>query len=120
MSSRVRLRRVYDPPSTEDGARVLVDRIWPRGLSKQEAHLGLWLKEVAPSSGLRTWYGHAPERFEEFRDRYLDELTDDERGAALGRLRELLRDGTVTLLTSTRDVRHSHAAVLAALLDEPA
>ncbi|GAA3131504.1 DUF488 family protein [Planomonospora alba] len=119
MPSHVRLRRVYDAPSPEDGARVLVDRIWPRGLSKREARLDLWLKEVAPSTELRTWYGHAPERFDGFRDRYLGELAGDERRAALDRLRELRRDGTVTLLTATRDAGRSHAAVLAALLDEP-
>ncbi|WP_449063146.1 DUF488 domain-containing protein [Planomonospora algeriensis] len=120
MASHVRLRRVYDDPSPEDGTRVLVDRIWPRGLSKEAAALDGWLKEVAPSGELRTWYGHVPERFGEFRERYLGELAGPDRRAALERLRGLLRDGAVTLLTATRDAEHSHAAVLAELLRAPA
>jgi uncharacterized protein YeaO (DUF488 family) len=114
---RVRLRRVYDDPSPEDGARVLVDRIWPRGIAKSAARLDEWLKDVAPSTGLRGWYGHRPERFTEFRRRYLAELADPSRAAALERIRTLLRRGPVTLLTATRDVEHSHAAVLGELLD---
>jgi uncharacterized protein YeaO (DUF488 family) len=112
----VRLRRVYDDPSPEDGVRVLVDRIWPRGISKTAAKADEWLKDVAPSTELRSWYGHRPERFDGFRDRYLAELDDPHRAAALARLRTLRRQGTVTLLTATKDVEHSHAAVLVELL----
>ncbi|WP_344945889.1 DUF488 domain-containing protein [Sphaerisporangium flaviroseum] len=114
----VRLRRVYDDPSSEDGTRVLVDGLWPRGLSKADAHVDEWLKEVAPSHELRTWYGHDPARFEEFRRRYLSELEGDARRSAFERLRELLQQGPLTLLTATRDVEHSHAAILAGLLRE--
>jgi uncharacterized protein YeaO (DUF488 family) len=113
---QIRVRRVYDDPSPDDGARVLVDRIWPRGLRKDAAHLDDWMKDVAPSSELRTWYGHDPAKFPEFRRRYLAELNDDAPRAALARLRELAAAGPVTLLTATRDVEHSQAAVLAELL----
>jgi uncharacterized protein YeaO (DUF488 family) len=111
--SRIRVRRVYDDPEPADGARVLVDRIWPRGISKQAAQLREWAREVAPSTGLRRWYGHDPGKFEEFRRRYLAELDQPEPRAAVGRLRALAADGPVTLLTATKDVQHSQAAVLA-------
>ena len=113
----VRVRRVYDEPSAADGARVLVDRIWPRGLRKDAARLDDWARDVAPSNELRTWYGHDPARFSEFRQRYLGELVGSPQRAALGRLRALASSGRpVTLLTATRDVDHSQAAVLAQLL----
>ena len=115
----IRVRRVYDEASPADGARVLVDRIWPRGLRKDAARLDEWAKNVAPSTELRQWYGHDPARFGEFRRRYLDELTGSEQRAALGQLRALASAGTgkpLTLLTATRDVEHSQAAVLAQLL----
>ena len=83
----VRVRRVYEEPEEQDGARVLVDRIWPRGLSKEKAHLDEWCKDVAPSTELRTWYGHDPARFEEFGRRYRAELKDSERATALKHLR---------------------------------
>jgi uncharacterized protein YeaO (DUF488 family) len=116
MERQVRLRRVYDEPSSEDGARVLVDRVWPRGLSKAAVHLDEWVKDIAPSTPLRRWYGHRPERFAEFRDRYQAELRDARPAAALDHLRELARKRTVTLLTATRDVERSQAAVLSDLL----
>jgi len=113
----VRVRRVYDEPSAADGARVLVDRVWPRGLRKDAIRLDDWARDVAPSSELRTWYGHDPARFGEFRRRYLGELTGSAQRAALGRLRALAWSGKpLTLLTATRDVDHSQAAVLARLL----
>lgn len=115
---RVRVRRVYDGPDPGDGRRVLVDRIWPRGLSKEAAAVDEWLKAVAPSAELRRWYGHDPARYAEFRRRYGAELHDRERGEALAHLRELARQGPVTLLTATRDVPHSQAAVLAEHLRE--
>jgi uncharacterized protein YeaO (DUF488 family) len=108
----VRMRRVYDDPSPEDGARVLVDRIWPRGLAKATARIDEWVTTVAPSTGLRRWYGHDPDRFEEFRRRYQAELAEPERQAAVRHLRELARSGRLTLLTATRDIDHSQAAVL--------
>jgi uncharacterized protein YeaO (DUF488 family) len=109
----IRVRRVYDEPSPEDGTRVLVDRIWPRGLAKERAGIDEWAKAVAPSTELRRWYGHDPARFEEFRRRYQAELAEPERRAALRHLRELARSGRLTLVTATRDIDHSQAAVLA-------
>ena len=112
----VRVRRVYDEPSAADGSRVLVDRVWPRGLRKDALRLDDWIKDVAPSTELRTWYGHDPARFGEFRQRYLNELGGSAQRAALGRLRTLAAKGPLTLLTATRDVDHSQAEVLARLL----
>jgi uncharacterized protein YeaO (DUF488 family) len=112
----VQVKRVYDDPAARDGQRVLVDRIWPRGLAKDRAALDEWMKEVAPSTELRKWYGHDPERFAEFRRRYLGELKDPEHAEALARLRRLARRKRVTLLTATRDVEISAATVLASLL----
>jgi uncharacterized protein YeaO (DUF488 family) len=118
----VRVCRVYEEPSAADGIRVLVDRIWPRGLRKDAIRLDDWARDVAPSTELRTWYGHDPAKFEEFRRRYLGELTGGPQRAALGRLRALAaaRAEPLTLLTATRDVDHSQAAVLAQLLRQPA
>ena len=116
---KVRVRRAYDEPEPDDGARVLVDRLWPRGLSKAKAALDEWCKNVAPSGELRTWYNHDPDRFEEFSRRYRQELNDPERAEALAHLRELAREGPLTLLTATNRADISEAAVLAALL-EPA
>src|SRR2546421_10484741 len=120
-SPSIRVRRVYDQPEAADGARVLVDRIWPRGLRKDAVQLDDWAKDVAPSSELRTWYGHDPAKFDEFRQRYLGELSGSSQRAALGRLRTLAASGRpLTLLTATRDVDHSQAAVLARLLRQSA
>ena len=112
----VRFGRAYDPPSPEDGKRVLVDRVWPRGLSKDKAQLDEWCKTVAPSTELRKWYGHKPERFDEFTHRYTDELADEGRAGALNHLRELAQQDTVTLLTASKSVDISQAAVLVGLL----
>jgi uncharacterized protein YeaO (DUF488 family) len=109
----VRMRRIYDEPTRKDGTRVLVDRVWPRGLSKDAAHIDEWFKQVAPSTKLRKWYGHDAERFAEFTRRYLVELKDPERAEALARLRHLAREHTLTLLTATKDIEISQAAVLA-------
>jgi uncharacterized protein YeaO (DUF488 family) len=108
----VRMRRVYDDLSPDDGTRVLVDRIWPRGLAKATAEIDGWAKVVAPSAELRRWYGHDPSRFEEFRRRYQAELAEPERQGAVRHLRELARSGPLTLLTATKDIEHSQAAVL--------
>ena len=116
MSTGIRVRRVYDDPSPEDGARVLVDRVWPRGLRKDAARLDEWAKDVAPSTELRTWYHHDPAKFEEFRQRYTAELEQPGRREALGRLRALAVGKPVTLLTATKDLDLSQAAVLAGLL----
>ena len=117
----IRLKRAYETPTRADGSRILVERLWPRGLSKERAALDLWLKEVAPSPELRKWYGHDPAKFGEFRQRYLGEFAGGRQRAALGRLRALASGGPLTLLTATRDLDHSQAAVLARLLQvEPA
>jgi uncharacterized protein YeaO (DUF488 family) len=112
----VRIRRVYEAPEAEDGTRVLIDRVWPRGLSKEEAALDEWSKDVAPSTELRRWYGHDPEKFDEFRRRYRDELRDPEHRQALEHLREIAREGPVTLLTATKTLELAQAPVLAEVL----
>lgn len=120
MSARpaVRVRRVYREPDPEDGVRILVDRLWPRGVRKQDLGHDAWLKDAAPSGELRTWYGHRPERFEEFARRYREELKSGPQADALEQLREKGASRTVTLLTATRDVERSAAAVLAETLRE--
>lgn len=112
----VRVVRVYDPPGVDDGWRVLVDRLWPRGLRKEGVHLDEWCKDLAPSTELRKWYGHRPDRFEEFARRYQHELDDPDRSATLSRLGGLARRQQVTLLTATKDVALSGALVLAKVL----
>ncbi|GAA3036037.1 uncharacterized protein YeaO (DUF488 family) [Streptomyces olivoverticillatus] len=108
----VRVRRVYDAAQRDDGSRVLVDRIWPRGLGKDAAALDEWCKDVAPSTELRKWYGHDPAKFEEFGRRYRAELRDAEHTEALRHLRELAGQRPLTLLTATKDSDISAAAVL--------
>lgn len=115
---RVALKRAYEVPEPQDGIRVLVDRLWPRGASKERAHIDLWLKEVAPSDALRRWYGHDPSRFVEFRRRFQAELAAGEGHAGIERLRELSRKGPVTLVFAARDVEHSNATILRDLLQE--
>ena len=112
----VRVRRAYDAPEPDDGTRVLVDRVWPRGLTKSALGADEWCKQVAPSTELRRWYAHDPERFAEFTRRYQTELTQPEQATALAHLRELTRQGPLTLLTATREAELSQAAVLASLL----
>jgi len=116
MGTDVRVRRVCDEPSPSDGARVLVDRVWPRGMRKDAARLDEWAKEAAPSAELRTWYHHDPARFDGFRRRYTAGLNEPGPREALARIRVLAADRPVTLLTATRDLDLSQAAVLAALL----
>jgi uncharacterized protein YeaO (DUF488 family) len=110
----IRLKRAYDPPEHSDGYRILVDRLWPRGVSKEEARLDEWARELAPSSELRKWFGHDPARFDEFRRRYTEELAaHDEK---LRELRRRARGATVTLVYGARDTEHNDAVVLAELL----
>ena len=110
----VRLKRAYEPASDEDGYRVLVDRLWPRGVSKKQAELDDWEKELAPRSKLREWFGHEPGRFPEFRRRYIDELRANR--ARLRELRRRARIGTLTLVYSAHDGEHNDAVVLAEVL----
>ena len=110
----VRLKRAYEAPSPTDGYRVLIDRLWPRGVSRQQAHLDEWARELAPSAELRRWFGHDPERYEEFRRRYREELAPREE--KLQDLRERARRGTLTLVYGARDTEHNDAVVLAEIL----
>jgi uncharacterized protein YeaO (DUF488 family) len=110
----LRVKRVYDPPSSEDGLRILIDRLWPRGLSKNALKLDTWVKHLSPSNALRKWYQHDPEKFAEFRRRYVAELKSQ--GEAIDELREAVRGRTVTLLTATKELELSHATVLRELL----
>jgi uncharacterized protein YeaO (DUF488 family) len=114
--SQVQIRRIYSDPEPDDGARVLVDRVWPRGLAKAKADLDEWCKDVAPSTELRKWYGHDPGRFGEFARRYRIELEDPQRAQALAHLRALAEDRQLTILTATRELAISHAAVLGELI----
>jgi uncharacterized protein YeaO (DUF488 family) len=114
--ARIKLARVYADPEPDDGERVLVDRLWPRGFRKGDPRVGRWLPKVAASTDLRRWYSHQPERFDEFVARYTAELHEGEAAAALAELRAVVDDGPVTLVTATRDLDGSHAAVLAKLL----
>jgi uncharacterized protein YeaO (DUF488 family) len=110
----VRLKRAYEQPASSDGYRVLVDRLWPRGVSREEARLDEWAKELAPSAALRRWFAHDPRRFGEFRRRYTAELAAQEE--KLGELRRRARNGTLTLVYGARDEEHNDAVVLAELL----
>jgi uncharacterized protein YeaO (DUF488 family) len=107
----VRMNRVYEPAKRSDGYRVLIDRLWPRRVSRERAALDAWDRELAPSTELRTWFGHDPGRFDEFRRRYVDELRSQRPG--LTELRRRARDGTLTLVFSARDTKHNDAVVLA-------
>jgi len=113
---RVKAGRIYDERIRGDGVRVLVDRLWPRGLSKEKAQFDEWCKEVAPSTALREWYDHDPQRFEEFSRRYRAELDEQERAEAVAHLRELAERRALTLLTASKRVEISEAEVLADLL----
>ncbi|HEX4511461.1 MAG TPA: DUF488 domain-containing protein [Burkholderiaceae bacterium] len=112
----LRIKRVYEPPARTDGHRVLVDRLWPRGLAKEAARLDEWLKELAPSDSLRKWFGHDPDRFVEFSARYQQELANDETRALLATLGSRARRQAVTLVYAAHDELHNNAVVLAALL----
>jgi uncharacterized protein YeaO (DUF488 family) len=106
----LRIKRVYEPSTKEDGKRILVDRLWPRGLSREKADIDLWLKEIAPSTELRKWFGHDPAKWEEFRKRYRAELEENDEHVAL--LKEEIKKGIVTLLYGARDEEHNEAVVL--------
>lgn len=112
----IRTKRIYAEPSEDDGARVLVDRLWPRGVSKEEARLDRWEKDLAPSNELRRWFGHDPAKWEEFLRRYRAELEGNEE--ALARLRQEAGEGTVTLLYAARDEEHNNAVALKRYIEE--
>jgi uncharacterized protein YeaO (DUF488 family) len=106
----IRLKRAYEPPTRADGERILVERLWPRGLSKQRAALDLWLKDVAPSPELRRWFGHDPARWQQFEQRYWNELKS--KADAVGLLKQKARRGTVTFIYAARDEQHNGALAL--------
>lgn len=108
----IRLKRAYDPPSPDDGVRVLVDRVWPRGKTRESLALDRWERDLAPSAALRRWFGHDPDRWPEFRERYLQELHEPAKQAALERIAEQARRSTVTLVYGARDTEHNQAVVL--------
>lgn len=116
VSSRIWIRRAYDPPTRNDGYRVLVDRVWPRGVSRDDAKLDAWMRDVAPSDELRKWFGHDPDRWDEFRRRYRDELRDHEDD--LAHLVDLTERGRVTLVFGARDEEHNQAVALREVLEE--
>ncbi len=110
LSQNIRIKRIYEPAAKEDGTRILVDRLWPRGVTKAEARLDEWNREVTPSGRLRAWFGHDPERWAEFSRRYRAEL--ERHAEALGQLRRQARAGPITLLYAAKDEKHTHAIVL--------
>jgi uncharacterized protein YeaO (DUF488 family) len=114
MPRQVQIRRIYDPAEASDGYRVLVDHVWPRGISRDRARLDQWAREIAPSDDLRKWFSHDPERFEEFRARYRDELAAH--SEAIEALRERADKGRLTIVYAARDRAHNNAVVLAELL----
>ena len=111
----IQLKRVYEKPSRQDGFRILVDRLWPRGLTKDRAAVDLWLKDVAPSTELRKWFGHDPEKWKEFQSRYRKELKEQKE--ALSLLKQKSQERTVTLVYGARDQEHNEALVLKRLID---
>lgn len=113
-TANVKIKRAYEPAEANDGKRVLVDRLWPRGVSKQEARLDEWNRELAPSAELRRWFGHKISRWQEFSCRYRDELA--RHSQALGELRRHAQQGPVTLIYAAKDKRHNHAIVLKSVL----
>ena len=110
----IRLKRVYEPAAASDGYRVLIDRLWPRGVSRERAKLDEWARELAPSTELRTWFGHEPSRFQEFRRRHVEELRNER--PRLTELRRRARNGTLTLVYAAHDAEHNDAVVLAEVL----
>ncbi|MBB2830672.1 UNVERIFIED_ORG: uncharacterized protein YeaO (DUF488 family) [Rhizobium esperanzae] len=114
ISDRVKLKRAYETPTADDGVRVLVDRLWPRGVKKSEAAIDHWLKDIAPSTGLRKWFGHDPALWVEFRRRYMAEI--EEHREELDQLRALMAEGRVTLVYSAHDEKHNDAVVLEEML----
>jgi uncharacterized protein YeaO (DUF488 family) len=111
----IRLKRIYDPPARADGKRILVDRLWPRGLKKEDAHIYEWLKDIAPSNELRKWFGHEPDNWSEFKTRYQKELAG--KADIVKPLRDAAKKGVVTLLFSAKDIEHNNAVVLKEVID---
>jgi uncharacterized protein YeaO (DUF488 family) len=110
----IKIKRVYEAPNQDDGKRILVDRLWPRGLTKEKASVDLWLKDIAPTTTLRKWFGHDPEKYEEFKNRYFDELKNNKEQVAL--LKNEIKKGPITLVYGAKDELHNEAFVLKDML----
>lgn len=117
MSARIWLKRAYDRPAGSDGNRVLVDRIWPRGVSKEDADIDIWLKDVAPSTDLRKWFAHDPDKWDRMKERYREELRHGKPRDAFEYLSRLCKDGRVTLVFAAKDREHNQAVILKELLE---
>lgn len=107
---RLKIKRVYEDPEEEDGIRILVDRLWPRGMTKEKAHIDIWLRDIGPSTGLRKWFGHEPDRWNEFKEKYIQELKSNKEQISL--LNEQLNKGKVTILYGAKDTEHNEAVVI--------
>ncbi|WP_058307978.1 DUF488 domain-containing protein [Gracilibacillus massiliensis] len=115
----MQLKRIYEDVSNKDGCRILVDRVWPRGVSKEKAQLDVWLKEIGPSSKLRKWFGHDPDKFQSFKQAYVEELqTDSEKKEALEQLKDYYQkhNGDITLVFATKELKYNHVVILKELL----
>jgi len=115
---RIRLKRAYDDPARDDGSRVLVDRLWPRGVSREDAHLDEWMKEIAPTSDLRRWFGHDPDKWKEFKRKYFKEL--DDREELVRKLLDMAAERTLTLVYGAKDEEHNNAVALKKYLEKKA
>lgn len=115
----VNIKRIYEEASSDDGVRVLVDRVWPRGMSKEKAQLDHWMKEIGPSNELRKWFGHDPDKYEDFKKKYKEELENGDQQEELSKLKELTKEHNkeLTLLFSAKDKTHNQARVLKEILD---
>jgi len=112
----IKVKRIYDPVSPDDGKRILVDRLWPRGIKKNEAEINEWLKDIAPSDGLRKWFSHDPNKWQEFKNRYIKELKNN--SELIERLKAVAKKEKVTLLFSAKDIEHNNAVVLKEVIDK--
>lgn len=112
----IKVKRIYDPVSPDDGKRILVDRLWPRGIKKNEAEINEWLKDIAPSDGLRKWFSHDPNKWQEFKNRYIKELKNN--SELIERLKAVAKKEKVTLLFSAKDIEHNNAVVLKEVIEK--
>ena len=114
----IRIKRIYERARTSDGSRILVDRLWPRGMAKSTAKIDEWMKELAPSNALRKWFGHKPERWQEFQKRYRNELRQPEKQELMHHVRSMARKGIATLLYAAKDKEHNNAKALAKFIEK--
>ncbi len=114
----LKIKRAYEPRGPADGRRILIDRLWPRGLSKADAHIDIWLKELAPSSALRLWFKHDPQKWDKFREKYLEELSSPEKSRLIDDIAQHARHHDITLVYSARDTEYNDAIVLEEMIEE--